>query len=131
MCIKDFTDIPENWDEVESVFMICEDSELVKKIPYILKVAKNLKKLSVSRYYFDWEELVALDMKKLESLSVNIKQIYYAPKLCLPNLKTLILSYSEDNSVKEAPEYYEAHMDYSGLNNLNRLELYYIQKRSI
>lgn len=43
LCIKDFTDIPENWDKVESVFMVCEDNELVKKIPYILKVAKNLK----------------------------------------------------------------------------------------
>ena len=126
LCIKDFTDIPENWDEVESVFMVCEDNELVKKIPYILKVAKNLKKLSVSRYYFDWEELVALDMKKLELLNVNIKQIYYAPRLCLPDLKTLILSCSEDNLVKDASENYEEHMDYSGLNNLNRLELYYM-----
>lgn len=68
--IENVNDFPENWDEVESVFMVCEDSEIVKKIPYILKVAKNLKKLSVSRYYFDWEELVALDMKNLESLNI-------------------------------------------------------------
>lgn len=103
-----------------------EDSELVKKIPYILKMAKNLKKLSVSRYYFDWEELVVLDMEKLEYLNVSIKQIYYASRLCLPNLKTLKLFYSEDSSVKEALGKYEEHMDYSGLNNLNRLELYYM-----
>ena len=127
LCIKDVTDFPENWNEVELVLMVCEDSELVKKIPYILKVAKNLKKLSVSRYYFDWEELVDLDMKNLESLNVNIKQIYYAPRLCLPNLKTLILSCSEDNLVKETSGKYEEHMDYSGLNNLNRLELRYMQ----
>lgn len=90
-------------------------------------MAKNLKKLSVSRYYFDWEELVALDMEKLEYLNVSIKQIYYAPRLCLPNLKTLKLFYYEDSSVKEALGKYEEHMDYSGLNNLNRLELYYIR----
>lgn len=124
--IENANDFPENWDEVESVFIVCEDSELVKKIPYILKMAKNLKKLSVSRYYFDWEELVALDMEKLEYLNVSIKQIYYAPRLCLPNLKTLKLFYYEDSSVKEALGKYEEHMDYSGLNNLNRLELYYM-----
>lgn len=66
-------------------------------------------------------------MKNLESLNINIKQIYYAPRLCLPNLKTLILSCSEDNLVKETSGKYEEHMDYSGLNNLNRLELRYMQ----
>ena len=89
-------------------------------------MAENLKELSVSNYCFDWEELAALDMEKLEYLNVSIKQVYYAPRLCLPDLKTLILSCSEDSSVKEALGKYEEHMDYSGLNNLNRLELYYM-----
>ena len=124
--IENVNDFPENWDEVESVFIVCEDSEFVKNIPYILKMAENLKELSVSNYYFDWEELVALDMEKLEYLSVSIKQIYYAPRLCLPKLKTLKLFYPEDRSVKDASGNYEEHMDYSGLNNLNRLELYYM-----
>lgn len=121
--IREISDLPEIWDGIESVFLVGSDSELIKKLPDILKEAKNLKELSISRYYFDWNDLTTLDLKKLESLNIQIKQVYYAPRLCLPNLKSLILSYPEDKIIKSTSEVYEEHMDYSGLRGLNRLDL--------
>lgn len=108
---------------IETAYIAGRDTELIKSIPSILKMAHDLKKISITQYCFGWEELCRLNLANIEALHVTVNGMAYAPKLNLPNLKELELFYSEEKWSDSIEKKYEEHMDYSGLCNLRRLEL--------
>lgn len=120
---ESINDLPNDWTGIETAYIAGRDTELIKSIPSILKMAHDLKKISITQYCFGWEELCRLNLANIEALHVTVNGMAYAPKLNLPNLKELELFYSEEKWSDSIEKKYEEHMDYSGLCNLRRLEL--------
>ena len=120
---ESINDLPNDWTGIETAYIAGRDTELIKSIPSILKMAHDLKKISITQYCFGWEELCRLNLANIEALHVTVNGMAYAPKLNLPNLKELQLFYSEEKWSDSIEKKYEEHMDYSGLCNLRRLEL--------
>lgn len=107
---ESINDLPNDWTGIETAYIAGRDTELIKSIPSILKMAHDLKKISITQYCFGWEELCRLNLANIEALHVTVNGMAYAPKLNLPNLKELELFYSEEKWSDSIEKKYEEHI---------------------
>lgn len=76
---ESINDLPNDWTGIETAYIAGRDTELIKSIPSILKMAHDLKKISITQYCFGWEELCRLNLANIEALHVTVNGIGLCP----------------------------------------------------
>ena len=121
-------DIPCDFSEIKSIFVRFDsDPSVVKALPQMIRMATNLKTLSIFSEELSWDEICELDLHRIEKLSFCYKGRIGSRNIIAPLLQELDI-YS-DNTLAPLEQMLEpvSTIDFSGIPLLEGLRLNNVQ----